>query len=555
MLEVSEIKDLIEEKITEAQDILKSFGLPESQQNKLSALTLLALSNLRPGDEWKMATKRSMTVVKEIMEFVNSNYSEDYKVGSRESFRKVALKPFVENNIVILNHDKPDLSPNSSNTHYSLSEIALETLRKYKSAEWEVALAEFKLLQFPANIPSTSLLQTLVIKNYKSIFNDKIELGRFNVFIGVNGCGKTNILEAIATISAAKANDLNFEGLYARGVRIARPNLITSSFLGIDKEEIIDISLEFKQGDEKNICRSLLSPENSNDIYTKWFDQNNVLFENQLPDLVKNFFAEIYKEQNKHLSNEDLIKEINKRLLNYKIDQNVESYHQLLADYAIFDLNTKSLRGITPVDSRKTPLGINGEGLDLLIATFNSYEKDFLDSTSKTFFDWLGKIQNEKDEKNKSLGLKVGRSSSTLYFTDKFMQKQNNTFSAENSNEGILHVLFYLTLFISNKTPNLFAIDNIETALNPRLCQKLIVELVKLSKERGKQVLLTTHNPAVLDGLNLLDDDQRLFEVYRDSAGKTKTRRIKFKSDLSDKQFKLSEMWLKGQLGAIPQNF
>jgi len=52
-----------------------------------------------------------------------------------------------------------------------------------------------------------------------------------------------------------------------------------------------------------------------------------------------------------------------------------------------------------------------------------------------------------------------------------------------------------------------------------------------------------------------LDDEQRLFEVYRDSEGKTKTRRIKFKKDLSDKKFKLSEMWLKGLLGAVPKNF
>ena len=115
--------------------------------------------------------------------------------------------------------------------------------------------------------------------------------------------------------------------------------------------------------------------------------------------------------------------------------------------------------------------------------------------------------------------------------------------------------LFYLALFISNKTPNLFAIDNIETALNPRLCQVLISLLSKLAKERGKQVLITTHNPAILDGLNLLDTEQRLFEVYRTKEGHTKTRRIKFRNDLQDKPFKLSEMWLKGVMGAVPKNF
>ena len=83
----------------------------------------------------------------------------------------------------------------------------------------------------------------------------------------------------------------------------------------------------------------------------------------------------------------------------------------------------------------------------------------------------------------------------------------------------------------------------------------LIAELVNLSKDRGKQVLITTHNPAVLDGLNLLDDEQRLFEVYRNDDGHTKTRRIKFRDDLSDKPDKLSEMWTNGLLGAIPRNF
>ncbi|MNR00124.1 hypothetical protein D3C85_1158850 [compost metagenome] len=153
------------------------------------------------------------------------------------------------------------------------------------------------------------------------------------------------------------------------------------------------------------------------------------------------------------------------------------------------------------------------------------------------------------------MGLKPGRSSSTLYFKDKFMLKSNNTFSAENSNEGILHVLFYLSLFISKKTPKFFAIDNIETALNPRLCQVLVAELVNLAKQSEKQVLITTHSPAILDGLNLFDDDQRLFVVSRTSDGKTRTRRIKFKDETGSKEFKLSQMWLNGTLGALPKNF
>jgi predicted ATPase len=541
-------------KIEEAQKILHDLGLPPQQQNKISALTLLSLAGLKKDDEWNLATRKSRTLSKDIIEFVNANY-ESYKPNTRESFRNIALKPFIEYNIVLLNPDDSTLKPSSSKTHYSLSDLALSTIQKFKTNDWKKAVENFKLHQFPENLPSSIILRRIIINNYKSILNDSIQLGRFNVFIGVNGCGKTNILEAIATVGAAKADDFNFEGLYGRGVRIARPNLVKSSFLNTLTIDTIEFDLEFEENEKKHDLKSTLYPENENDVYTKWSDKElyRLKSDEEISGLIERIILE-FDKRGEPLIREKIFEEVQERLHLNPQQSEIERIVEILSDYAIYDLNTKSLRGITPTDSRKTPLGLNGEGLDLLIANFNVYEKDYLNKF-KFFFDWLENILSDKNDKYKLQGLKPGRSTSSLYFTDKYMQKQNNTFSAENSNEGVLHVLFYLALFISNKTPEFFAIDNIETALNPRLCQGLIKELANLSKERGKQVLITTHNPAILDGLNLLDDEQRLFEVYRNSAGHTKTRRIKFKSNLSDKKFKLSEMWLKGQFGAVPQNF
>ena len=57
----------------EAQEILKSLGLPAAQFNEMAALTLLALCNLKEQDNWKKATKQSMGVSKDIMNFVNEN--------------------------------------------------------------------------------------------------------------------------------------------------------------------------------------------------------------------------------------------------------------------------------------------------------------------------------------------------------------------------------------------------------------------------------------------------------------------------------------------------
>jgi ABC-type transport system involved in cytochrome bd biosynthesis fused ATPase/permease subunit len=41
------------------------------------------------------------------------------------------------------------------------------------------------------------MIDKIRIGNYKSIVDLTLDLGRFNVIIGTNGCGKSNILEAI----------------------------------------------------------------------------------------------------------------------------------------------------------------------------------------------------------------------------------------------------------------------------------------------------------------------------------------------------------------------
>ena len=47
------------------------------------------------------------------------------------------------------------------------------------------------------------MIDKITIKNFKSVVDLELNLGRFNVLIGENGCGKSNILEGIAVGSAA----------------------------------------------------------------------------------------------------------------------------------------------------------------------------------------------------------------------------------------------------------------------------------------------------------------------------------------------------------------
>ena len=102
----------------------------------------------------------------------------------------------------------------------------------------------------------------------------------------------------------------------------------------------------------------------------------------------------------------------------------------------------------------------------------------------------------------------------------------------------------------------LIEVDNLDQALNPRLITRLTGKLSGWLKSAGvdRQLLFTAHNPAVLDGLDLTDDEVRLFAVERNSSGHTCVRRIMLSENLRTlhEQYPLSRLWLMGNLGAVP---
>lgn len=382
------------------------------------------------------------------------------------------------------------------------------------------------------------MIKTISIENYKSILKLKLDLGRINVFIGANGSGKSNILEAIAMLSAhEEIGRINIESLIGKGVRVAKPALTASSFCGKAFISTINMQVELEEGEEILSYPYSFCNKDADNIYSEWSEQRET-----------NFFKRISEFQK---SNEQ---QGGREKIPYSLEnvaKKARAIGRMLGDYLIYSPNISALRGLSN-RSIKTPLGINGEGLDVLIASFVREQKKEL--LSDCHIDWLDNILIDNKEEYKRLGYKLGRSISNLFFVDKYMQKKNNVFSAENANEGALFILFYLALFISDKTPSFFAIDNIESGLNPRLCRYLMKTLAELAKKNNKQALITTHNPAILDGLNLHDDEQRLFVVSRNDEGQTKVERIKLKPE-GQENIKLSDLWISGQLGGIPEMF
>ena len=389
------------------------------------------------------------------------------------------------------------------------------------------------------------MIKSVQIKNFKSVVDLSLDLGTFNVLIGENGCGKSNILEAIAFGGAASADKLDFEFFGSRGIRATNPEFMFSAFSNGKKQKSIVISGELSN---KEIFYYELVVDPSNP--KKWLDKlRHNLFEavakqlgaiynkelNVISKPPKDFVSDFEKFLAKEFGNTFPIS-LDKMILN-----NLE-----LSNYIIYSPEQSSLRKFEDT-TQIYPLGIKGEGLFQYLKEVlsNPKNKKLITEIKENLalLDWYEDFDLPENLMSNEYALKI---------KDRYLYTNLQYFDQRSTNEGFLYLLFYTTLFISKDTPAFFAIDNIDTSFNPKLCMELIRNLAVLAKKHKKQVIVTTHNPAILDGLNLKDDQQRLFVVRRNDEGHTKATRVEYKAE---RNMKLSEVWTNGYIGGLPENF
>lgn len=94
-----------------------------------------------------------------------------------------------------------------------------------------------------------SMVRFLSIQGFKSIHEERIELGRVTCFIGANGVGKSNVLEGMGLLGAAANGVVDDESLLRRGVRPGLPRLYKSSFASERTPGHIGLGLEGEQGE------------------------------------------------------------------------------------------------------------------------------------------------------------------------------------------------------------------------------------------------------------------------------------------------------------------
>jgi len=129
-------------KIKQALNILHLLNVPNQQQNDRSALTLLALANIKISDDWNKA-KQNLIGITEMMDYFKKQYGVEYAPNTRETIRRQTIHQFIQLGMVHVNPDNPERPINSPKTRYLLDLKVLELLRSYKTNSWDLNLTTF----------------------------------------------------------------------------------------------------------------------------------------------------------------------------------------------------------------------------------------------------------------------------------------------------------------------------------------------------------------------------------------------------------------------------
>lgn len=401
------------------------------------------------------------------------------------------------------------------------------------------------------------MIKEVGINNFKSVQDLNLPLSRFNVLIGSNGSGKSNILEAIAFGAAASADKLDNEFLGSRGIRPSDAHLTKSAFSSSASQPIllrfkingleIPFTIEAEEGPilKWSVKEKILVEENITQLMTSIVEGDKDIDKGEFEDKdSEERFRKFIGGLRELIGNEDKARfmDIMKVVFEAPVNGMYKDlyYNDVLANFIIYSPESSFLRKLED-ESQIKPLGVKGEGLFNLLRIFSeSYGSETIEELKHylNIIEWF-------DDFNTVFDQSTGRRN--LIIKDRFIQ--DFSLNQSNVNEGFLFLLFYISLIISKETPSFFAIDNIDVSFHPKLCRELTSVLIQLCEKHNKQVIVTTHNPFILDGLNLNDSAQSLFVVRRNSEGET----IADKVESQPQNIKLSDAWMRGYIGGHPE--
>ncbi|CAA6806321.1 MAG: Unknown protein [uncultured Sulfurovum sp.] len=340
-----------------------------------------------------------------------------------------------------------------------------------------------------------NMLKRIRVKNFKSLENTEINFSKNSFLIGMNGTGKTTILQAIDFLSAISSGEVE-EWLKVRGW--LKKDL---TFYG-NKKLIIEFRIEFELERVTYFWIILFNSQTLKStkelIIKKTIDSED----RTILGLINGYYSinKVKKEKINFNYKGSLLSGLKSDLLGDELN----GIHRFFNDIRSAELLSPILMKKRAREA-KEGIGLGGEKLSAFLNALDVDKKEKLRQSLKSFFPYIESFETKS--------LRSGWKTLSL------VEKQNNQLIETDSmhlSDGILRILAILSQLLT--TESILIFDEIEDGINQEFVEKLVDTLV----ESSHQTIVATHSPLLL---NYLDDDiakESILFVYKTKDGATK---------------------------------
>lgn len=311
------------------------------------------------------------------------------------------------------------------------------------------------------------MITSIQIENFKSLKEIFMVTRNLNIFMGLNGMGKSSVIQALLLMRQSRENNLRDLSLNGNLVEIGRGQ--DALYQGAENE-VITINIGFNNGitgDEDFLIECSLDYQSENNVLTNSYDTSGLEL-SQIP-LFNNNFAYLEAERtgpqtDYSMSYKDVVenRQIGKR-----------------GQYAIHYLNHF--------------------GMNVTVPNTLSHP----DAKSKTLLHqviaWMGEISPD-------IRLETQEISGTDKIILKYRFSTNDfttrNFRPKNVGFGISYVLPIIVSLLSYEQDKLIIIENPESHIHPR-GQARLGRLLALAAASGMQIIVETHSDHILSGVRV----------------------------------------------------
>jgi predicted ATPase len=401
------------------------------------------------------------------------------------------------------------------------------------------------------------MLIEFTLANFKSYSTGHLPLGSLTVLIGANAAGKSNALEGLRLLSwlaqGQKLSSIQYAVNSAEAVVRGRVNDLCyhgqSSFtigcrLDIPEWNELNITLSVRDGELHISSERITDPINTVPLYK--LDQpsqgintdvgvayNNFTMGQNKPKITCSDQMAIFMQLDSP-ARFDVKYEKSQKI----IPETVREYQRVLQNILFLDPIPAKMREY----SFKSDQRLQEDGKNLSSVLYRLWQNQ--PENQQTILNF---IQSLPEQAIDGLDFLIGPRDEVMVRLAETFGDNRRYYEAALLSDGTLRVLAIAAAMLSATEGSLVVIEEIDNGVHPNRAKHLLASIRDIAERRKLRVLLSTHNPALMDAL----PDVALGDVvfcFRDPQGRNKgnSRLVRLR-DMED----YSSLILQGQLGQL----